>query len=241
MQSKAAVAPVFGMAAPVLLGPMDGAAGSVLDLEWDWEGELGQDHWFELQVKPDAPEAKFIAQGWYQEKLVRLTSAELLPGRYTWRVVVVQGRDDKRGDELSALSKEWVFDLSRPSIQGRISITPPVQPSATPRPTWTPVRYPTVYVTVIVVTATHTPVPPTATPTTDGYVPPQPTSTQTPGEYNPPATPTPTPTTVPPTPTNTAVPTSAYPAASATPVPPAASATPGGYVGATATPAPKSA
>jgi hypothetical protein len=239
--SSAVVAPVFGPAAPKLLAPEDEYAGSVVDLEWEWVQALGQGQWFELQIKPDTPEAEFFVHGWYQEMMVRITSAELLPGRYIWRVLVVQGRDDQRGEEQSELSEERVFILTRPSIQGRISITPEVAPSSTPKATNTPVRYVT---RIVVATPTRTPVPPTATPTQPGYVPPEPTATGTPGGY-----PQATPTNTVPAPTATTQPTSAYPAAtattapppSATPVQPEPTVAPTSYPGGepSATPAPK--
>jgi hypothetical protein len=208
-----------GPEAPILLDPPDEFVGTVIDLVWQWMGELQEDEWFELQIWPDTPEAEPEAYKWLKMKEERVTSAHLLPGRYRWRVAVVRGQEDCCGEEMTPWSDERVFIIAWPAIKDRLNITPvppTLIPTNTPRPPviwWpSPGPSPTPTETLIAPTATET-VPgsaePTPTETLQG-----PTATFTPGGY--PAA-TPTNTGVVPTATNT--PGSGAPTATFTPAP----------------------
>jgi hypothetical protein len=209
---------------PELLEPPDGTEGTVIDLMWDWDQELGANQWFELQIWPDDPEAEPEAYDWYKKMQERVTSADLAPGRYLWRVLVLEGREDERGEAMELdYAEPWLFILVRPSLKrGEAGLTPmptdtPI-PSITPtyRPVWpsaTPDTRPTATDTTVPPspTATTEPYePPTREPTatTEPYEPPAPTPTATTDPYEPPAEPTPTNTTEPyePPPTDTPVP-----------------------------------
>jgi hypothetical protein len=218
--------------APTLLAPPDETAGSMIQLVWNWLGELGEDQWFEVQIWPDLPDAQPGVFGWQKPGSLVVTSAHLMPGKYRWRVVVVLGSGESRGEELSDFSAEGTFIITRPSTKATMSVTPPLVPSRTPSSTVTPTptqrRYPwlsptskpkatytpTYGPTVIAPTVTPsiTPVPtvPTAVPTMPTMVPTVPTVTL------PTATPSPVPTTL--APTNTPEPYE----------PPASSPTPSG-------------
>ena len=182
-----------GPEGPELLAPPDGLEASLFDLMWKWEAGLGPDEWYELQIWPDTPDAEPSVFTWLKETTRRITAAHLLPGRYRWRVVVVEGYDETRGDETSPYSKERTFIMTRPSTLSTIEL--PIIPTRTPTPR----------TIIIVVTATPTPTsqetvpPPTATPTGEPTV-----STATPTVAPPTATPTadvtvPAPTVAPPT------------------------------------------
>jgi len=182
-----------GPEGPELLAPPDGLEASLFDLMWEWEAGLGPDEWYELQIWPDTPDAEPSVFTWLKETTRRITAAHLLPGRYRWRVVVVEGYDETRGDETSPYSKERTFIMTRPSTLSTIEL--PIIPTRTPTPR----------TIIIVVTATPTPTsqetvpPPTATPTGEPTV-----STATPTVAPPTATPTadvtvPAPTVAPPT------------------------------------------
>ena len=183
-----------GPKGPELLAPPDELAATLFDLMWEWEPGLGTNEWYELQIWPDTPDAEPSVFTWLKETTRRITAAHLLPGRYRWRVVVVEGYDETRGDETSPYSEERTFIMVRPSTLASLEIELPIVPTRTPTPR-------TYY---IVVTATPTPtgqatIPaPTATPTGEVTVP-APTATPTT------AAPTSTPTTAPPTSTPTPV------------------------------------
>lgn len=84
-----------GPTAPALLSPVDEAAGSVFELLWVWERALEDDEWFEVQIWPDRPDEQPRVYDWVQEPRRRVTSTTLLPGRYRWRIVVVDGKGQR--------------------------------------------------------------------------------------------------------------------------------------------------
>lgn len=174
-----------GPKGPELLAPPDKLAATLFDLMWEWEPGLGPNEWYELQIWPDTPDAEPSVFTWLKETTRRITAAHLLPGRYRWRVVVVDGYGDARGDETSPYSEERTFIMVRPSTLSTIEL--PIVPTRTPTPR-------TYYV---VVTATPTPtgqatIPaPTATPTGGATVP-APTATSTTAPTTAPPTSTPT-------------------------------------------------
>ena len=165
---------------PELLEPPDETASTVIDLLWTWDQSLGADEWFELQIWPDDPEAEPEAYGWYKKMQERITSANLAPGRYLWRVLVVEGRGDERGEAMELeYAEPWHFILLRPSLKrGQPSLTP--VSTDTPIPSATPTPLP------VWPTATDTAIPPSPTPTTEPYQPPTREPTPTTEPYEPP-------------------------------------------------------
>lgn len=156
-----------GLKAPALVGPADQAGDSVLDLAWKWDGVLGPDDWFEVQLWPDVTDATptptprvtpYTPPGvyaWLKETTLRITDANLLPGAYRWQVCVVRGRGQSRRQFLSPCSEVWSFVLRRSTgatITPTLTLTGTIVPTWTPRPTWTlrprlplplPIRTPT--------------------------------------------------------------------------------------------------
>ena len=181
---------------PELLVPPDGLTARLFDLMWRWDGRLGDDEWFEVQIWPDEPGDQPVSYFWTRERRLRVTSAMLLPGAYMWRVVVVSGDGESPGEALYPESEERTFIIRRPHTLARMSVTPPEvpsrTPSLTPSPTRTWVPWPT---------ATNTPEPtetipaePTATatntPELTETIPPEPTiPTATPTATNTPEPP----------------------------------------------------
>lgn len=117
---------------PVLLEPTDGASiHGALTLMWSWEGQLGADEHFDVQVWKEGDPPYGIA--WVQETIWKgaLPSA----GKYYWRIVVIRGKDEKVEVELSPPSQTRTFTWS-PAGPPRSTDTP--TPSEPPRPTDTP-------------------------------------------------------------------------------------------------------
>jgi len=159
---------------PELLAPPDGLTAQLFDLTWAWDGELGTDEWFEVQIWPDKPGDQPVSYFWTRERRLRVTSAMLLPGKYRWQVVVVSGDGESPGEELYPESEEWTFIMIRPHTLARMSVTPPPVPSRTPSPTPSPTR------TWVWPTLTYTPTPmATYTPTPTATYTPTPTATYT--------------------------------------------------------------
>jgi hypothetical protein len=183
-----------GPQGPELLEPPDEAIGSLMDLLWAWEEALGDEQWFELYIWPDDPDAEPEVYGWYKEPPVRITAANLLPGRYRWMVLVVEGQEEDRGEEVTPPSEEWRFTIVRPSVLSAMTEPSPVMPTPTPTSTpmptntprpWWPSPTPDGSITA---TPTRVPATPEATPTADGYpgateTPVQPEPTNTPDGY----------------------------------------------------------
>jgi len=204
--------------APELVEPEDEESGTLFDLTWTWDGQLGNDESYILWVWPDNDKAAPRIYGFYKQSPVRITSANLPPGRYRWQVVVGKELKGQAPDTLSPYSEVRVFILVRPSLKANLSATPPAKPSATPTltPTNTRTPWPTAVWTRVPTTPTVTPTvaPPTATPTEvypgptatvdgptptvtsvyPGLTPTPPAPTPTSGPYTPPD---PTPTTEP--------------------------------------------
>jgi len=177
-----------GPQGPELLAPPDGLEAMLFDLMWEWEPGLRPDEWYELQIWPDDPDAEPSVFTWLKETTRRVTAANLLPGRYRWRVVVVEGYDETRGDETSPYSEERTFIMVRPSTLASLDIEIPIIPTRTCTPrtqfivvTATPtsqatIPAPTATVTSTLPTPTSTVAPPTATATSE-----PPTATPTTG------------------------------------------------------------
>jgi len=136
-----------GLPQPILLNPPDLTAGTAIDLEWAWKDALAEGHCFEVQIWPDEPEAQPKAYGWYRDAYLRVTAANLVPGRYWWRVIVVGACKQDHGEELSSYSEEHRFIIVWPSLRPQLVLPWPTRPTATftptPRPTRTPYRSPT--------------------------------------------------------------------------------------------------
>ncbi len=186
-----------GPQGPELLEPPDEAVGSLMDLWWEWEEPLSDEQWFELYIWLDDPDAEPEVYGWYKEPPVRVTAATLLPGHYRWKVLVVEGQEEDRGEEVTPPSEEWRFIIVRPSVLSAMTEPSPVMPTRTPTPTPTHTNTPRPWWPsptpdgMAMATPTRAPVtltPPTATPTVDGYpgvteTPAQPEPTNTPDGY----------------------------------------------------------
>ena len=207
--------------APELIEPEDEAAGSLFDLTWEWDGTLGDDETFVLWIWPDDDKIAPQIYGFYSQSPVRVTSANLAPGRYRWQVVVGKEKQGQAPDTLSPYSEVRVFIMQRPSLKANLSATPPATPTPTnsPTPTMTRTPWPTSRYTPAIPTATSTVMPPPPTSTPTGVYPgptatlegPTPTLTSVyPGITNTPSVPTATLTTEPyspPQPTATVEPT----------------------------------
>ncbi|MGI5915454.1 MAG: hypothetical protein ACOX9A_03290 [Anaerolineae bacterium] len=199
--------------------------GRIVHLDWNWDWDLGQDDWFEVQIWPDDDDAEPTVFGWFKSTRLSLTRLRLLPGRYRWRVVVVRGRDENRV-ELSGYSQTGIFVLEQPGVVAS-TITPDIDDADRATATPTAVRTATATLTRVVVPTrlppTRVVVPPTAIPSMTPTVPDDPTETVTPEDATETATPedpaeTPTSDDTPTTPTETAV-TPDSPMATSTPFP----------------------
>lgn len=219
-------APTSGEPGPELVKVISGTVASLVELNWAWDEDLGEDDWYELQIWPYGQEEPSV-YGWQKGAKIRLTSAHLLPGRYWWRVVIVRGRGEQRGEALSGYSEAWIFTITRPHTKAQISITPPSVPTRTPSVTPTPTKRRWWYPAASATPTVEQTVKPTWTPTTRPTgIEPTATSTLESTVIQPTATFTPEATVGVPTATWTPV---QYPVATNTPVPPTQTTEPGPY------------
>lgn len=106
---------------------------------------LAKEHWYQVQLwqEGESPGGSY----WTKENWWDL-GPTYYPGDYYWRVIIVEGQEDKTVGAVSPPSEtrffEWIAELPTP--------TPAPRPTDTPRPTNTPVP------------PTNTPIPPTNTP-----------------------------------------------------------------------------
>jgi RNA polymerase subunit RPABC4/transcription elongation factor Spt4 len=96
--------------APILWEPKSGStfgAEATFSLTWRWEGQLGPDEWYEVQLwkEGEAPHGEY----WTKEHWWEI-GREYYPGIYNWRVVIVLGSGEERVGELSPPSETWTFD-----------------------------------------------------------------------------------------------------------------------------------
>lgn len=110
--------------APTLQSPADGQSytgrGAAIILRWSWNGQLGPDEYYDVQVWRDGETPQGIA--WGKETSYQLGSM-FYPGKYNWRIVVIRGEDGR-----------WEKDLSPPSETGTFSWHRPQAPTPTPCP-----------------------------------------------------------------------------------------------------------
>lgn len=96
---------LFG--APRLLGPVAGAritAGTQVELKWETTGELGTDQWYDVQIWKDNE----IPHGVAWTKVGSWTMpANFPPGKYNWRIVVIEGQGGKWVANLSPAPEPW--------------------------------------------------------------------------------------------------------------------------------------
>jgi hypothetical protein len=228
--------------APVLISPENGAGvqGTFPPLYWKWDGELGEDEFFEVRIWHESITTYHPALGWVKVPYFDYNITYEQSGKFYWTVVVVKGTNAKpndwslrlewphplwEGDLIAELSPEseprfflfTPYDISGPSGSGAISHRCH-DPSGREIPckgddSGGPGNVGPPSHTLEPPTPTNTPVP---TPT---YIPtPTPTETPTP---TPTETPTPTPTETPvPTPTETLTPVKPTQTPTTIPVPP---------------------
>lgn len=91
----------YPYSAPRLLNPgadSTSIVGTQVELKWQSAGELRSDEWYDVQVWKDNETPHGIA--WSKDSRW-VMPADFPPGRYHWRIVVIQGKEGK-----------WIADLS---------------------------------------------------------------------------------------------------------------------------------
>ena len=96
--------------APTLVSPASGStvvAGTQVELKWVSAGNLRSDEWYDVQIWKDSEPPHGIA--WSKESYWTMP-ADYPPGKYRWRIVVIQGKDGKWAANLSPASETWSLD-----------------------------------------------------------------------------------------------------------------------------------
>jgi len=92
--------------APRLVSPEDGASfGGIhqeIILRWAWDGQLGPDEWFDVQIAEK--EGDFLGRVWTKETQWRLPK-DFFDGRWRWRIVVIRGVQGQSREEISRPSE----------------------------------------------------------------------------------------------------------------------------------------
>jgi hypothetical protein len=155
--------------APVLVEP---AVDQVFGFDWQqsinlvWvPTSLGEDHWYEVQLAHAEGEEP-VGRYWTNENWWDMGPEYYQPGDYYWRVVVVQGREDKVVGAISPPSEtrhfQWLTTAPAPA--------PAPKPKPKPKPTNAPTSPPSQPV--------DPPAPPPPAPATTKQRPTAPASTQ---------------------------------------------------------------
>jgi len=109
---SATAALAIAYAAPRLVAPDDGASfggeNQEIILQWAWDGQLGPDEWFDVQLAEK--EGDFLGRTWTKEEQWKLPK-DFFDGRWRWRIIVIRGVQGQSRDELSPPSEirhiEW--------------------------------------------------------------------------------------------------------------------------------------
>ena len=100
---------------PILQSPADGQSytgkGATIVLRWSWDGQLGSDEYYDVQVWREGETPHGIA--WSKETSYQL-GPMFYPGRYNWRIVVIRGENGKWEEDLSPPSETRTFSWHRP-------------------------------------------------------------------------------------------------------------------------------
>lgn len=98
--------------APRLEAPDDmasfGGENQEIILRWAWDGQLGPDEWFDMQLAEK--EEDFLGRAWTKERQWKLPK-DFFDQRWRWRIIVIRGVQGQSRDELSPPSEirhiEW--------------------------------------------------------------------------------------------------------------------------------------
>lgn len=97
--------------APELIKPQSGESIQApnIRLEWDWDGELGENDYFDVRVWLEG-EPGHSGIAWSEEEEWQIDPREWPVGKYFWSIAVIRGRDGKVERVLSKESQVWEFD-----------------------------------------------------------------------------------------------------------------------------------
>jgi hypothetical protein len=86
--------------APVPTAPDNGkeANGTFPPLDWQWDGELGENEYFEVRVWHENIKTYHPALGWVKVPHFDYNITHELMGKYYWTVLVVEGKDARPKD-----------------------------------------------------------------------------------------------------------------------------------------------
>lgn len=86
--------------APTLAAPENGAHvnGTFPPLDWHWDGELGENEYFEVRVWHENITTYRPALGWVKVPHFDYNITQELQGKYYWTVLVVEGQDARTKD-----------------------------------------------------------------------------------------------------------------------------------------------
>jgi uncharacterized protein YraI len=89
-----------GYSAPVLTAPDNGldVNGTFPPLDWYWDGELGENEYFEVRVWHENIKTYHPALGWVKVPHFDYNITQELQGKYYWTVLVVEGKDARTKD-----------------------------------------------------------------------------------------------------------------------------------------------
>jgi hypothetical protein len=113
--------------APVLTDPDNGSGvqGEFPPLFWTWDGELGEDEFFEVRIWHESFTAYHPALGWVRVPQFDYNIKGHSPGKYYWTVIVVKG--------ANARPKDWTLQPWWPYPMWEGELVAELSPESGPR------------------------------------------------------------------------------------------------------------
>jgi hypothetical protein len=110
--------------APVLTGPDNGSGvqGEFPPLYWNWDGQLGEDEFFEVRVWHESIKTYHPALGWVKVPQFDYNVRGEREGKYYWTVIVVRGTNPKPKDWT--LQPWWPYPMWEGDLVAELSPEP---------------------------------------------------------------------------------------------------------------------
>jgi hypothetical protein len=138
-QASTLGAPPPLLPAPTLLEPPDGTAVSLkirLDLAWTWEGTLGPDDYFQVEIWNDFNDFSApVDVAWVRDSIYKNDSNTnpIYGPKYRWRITVIRGIPVREKDWSTAENRVWEpSDEYRPISQESETWTLIIDPACPP-------------------------------------------------------------------------------------------------------------
>jgi hypothetical protein len=111
ISATASPTPAFSYTAPTLTGPENNSqvSGEFPPLYWSWDGQLGEDEFYEVRIWHESITTYHPALGWVKVPQFDYNVKGERSGKYYWTVLVVEGANARR--KIWTLQPWWPYPM----------------------------------------------------------------------------------------------------------------------------------